>query len=130
MNLFKIPHLVKQFIKFSVVGIFNTLISLGIYYLLISIGINYLLANGVGFIAGIINSYYWNNRYVFQKEENNNLKPFIKSFVSYSLTFLLSSSLLYFMVHFLFISTKIAPIITLFITVPVNFVLNKFWAFK
>lgn len=120
----------KQFIKFGLVGISNTLISLGTYYLLYFLGINYLIANTIGFVVSVLNSYYWNNKYVFKKTQSGHLKPLIKTFLSYGSTFLLSSFLLFVMVQHLGIPEIFAPIITLVITIPLNFLINKFWAFK
>lgn len=121
---------IKQFIKFGLVGVSNTLISLGTYYLLYFFEVNYLIANTVGFIVSVLNSYYWNNKYVFKKTQEGYLKPLIKTFLSYGSTFLLSTVLLFVMVQYFGISEIIAPIITLVITIPLNFFMNKFWAFK
>lgn len=126
----KFVALFKQFFKFSIVGISNTLISLGIYYLLVYLGVHYIIANIVGFIISVINAFYWNSKYVFPKGVKNRKKSFIKCFVAYGFTFLLGTLLLYLMVDIIGISDKIAPIINLCITVPINFILNKLWAFK
>lgn len=122
--------LIIQFIKFGIVGVSNTLISLLIYYLLIHFKTNYIVANTIGFIVSVLNSYYWNNKFVFKKSDDGNLKPIIKTFVSYGITFVLSTILLVIMVDYLNISQIIAPILNLIITIPLNFLLNKFWAFK
>ncbi len=121
---------IKQFLKFGIVGVSNTLISLGVYYLLYFIGVNYLIANTMGFIISVLNSYYWNNRYVFKKTQKGHLKPLMKTFMSYGLTFLLSTGLLFLMVNYLGISKVVAPIIAIIITIPINFLMNKLWAFK
>lgn len=121
---------IKQFIKFGLVGISNTLISLGTYYLLYFLGVNYLISNTVGFVVSVLNSYYWNNKYVFKKTQKGHLKPLIKTFLSYGSTFLLSTVLLFIMVQYFGVSEIIAPIVTLVITIPLNFLMNKFWAFK
>ena len=56
-----------QFIKFGMVGASNTLISLVIYYIGLYLNVHYVLSNVLGFIAGTLNAYYWNNKYVFKK---------------------------------------------------------------
>lgn len=122
--------LIKQFIKFGIVGLSNTIISLAIYYILIYFKINYVVANTVGFVISVINAYYWNNKFVFKKSSKGNLKPIIKTFVSYGTTFVLSTVLLIAMVDYFSISNEIAPVLNLIITIPLNFLLNKFWAFK
>lgn len=123
-------NLIKQFIKFGIVGLSNTLISLAIYYVLIYFKINYIIANTIAFIISVLNSYYWNSKFVFKKSDEGNLKPLIKTFMSYGTTFILSTILLFVMVDYLNISEIIAPILNLIITIPLNFLLNKFWAFK
>ena len=120
----------KQLMKFSIVGISNTLIALGVYYGLYFLGVNYLIANTAGFVISVLNSYYWNNKYVFKKTSNGHKKALIKTFIAYGSTFLLSTALLFIMVGCMGVSGIIAPIISIVITVPINFVMNKFWAFK
>ncbi|MCR4902230.1 MAG: GtrA family protein, partial [Butyrivibrio sp.] len=79
-------------------------------------------------------SYYWNNKMVFTKEEGAERvwwKALIKTYISYSFTGLfLNSVLLILWVQVLGISEFIAPIINLLVSVPINFIINKFWAFK
>lgn len=62
--------------------------------------------------------------------QENKKKGLIKVYISYGSTFLLSTGLLYLMVDIAGISEYIAPLINLCATVPLNFVLNKFWVFK
>ncbi|ADZ85471.1 GtrA family protein [Cellulosilyticum lentocellum] len=119
-----------QFVKFGIVGLSNTLISLAAYYILIYIGVNYIMANAIGFVLGTINAYYWNNKYVFKKTQEGNIKPFLKSFTGYGMTFLLGTICLVLLVQVLGVSEFIAPIINMLITIPINFFINKFWAFK
>lgn len=120
-----------QFIKFGIVGFSNTAISLGIYYIFVLINKDlYLIGNTVGFIVSVLNAYYWNSKYVFKKTESGNLKQIIKTFTAYGSTFLLSSAMLFVLVDLMSLSEKIAPLITLAVTIPLNFLLNKFWTFK
>ena len=123
--------IVKQFLKFGVVGLSNTLISLGIYYLLLFIGIHYLVANIIAFVTGVCNAYFWNSRFVFKnRTDHSKAKPLVKTFVAYGCTFMLSTVLLYIMVDLLGISRWVAPLINLSITTPTNFLLIKYWALR
>ena len=123
--------LVKQFIKFGVVGVSNTLIHLAIYYGFLFLGLHHIFANIIAFMISVLNAYYWNNKYVFiQKGKSNSLLKITKVYVSYGFTLVLSTGLLFLMVDMMGISRYIAPIISLIITVPTNFVLNKYWVFK
>lgn len=127
----KIKKLFAQFIKFGLVGVSNTLIGYGIYYIVIFINKDlYLIGNLLGFIVGTLNSFYWNSKYVFPKYGAAKGKILIKTFICYGITLLLSTGILYLLVDIWSISAFVAPIINLCVTVPLNFLLNKFWAYK
>lgn len=122
-----------QFVKFGIVGVSNTLISLAIYYIGLYFGIYYVVSNVLGFFAGTLNAYYWNNKYVFRKEEGeerSTAKSMAKVFASYGISLGLSTVLLVLWVDIVGIHEKIAPLLNLCITIPLNFVMNKFWAFR
>ena len=122
-----------QFIKFGIVGLSNTLISYVVYLMGVRFGMHYLLASVLGFVISVLNSFYWNNKYVFQQgdEERNLWLTLVKTFMAYASTGLvLANILLYIWVDVLGISEYLGPIINLVITVPLNFVINKLWAFR
>lgn len=127
----RIMNIIKQFMKFGIVGIMNTVISLAVYYAFVFVNKNLFIVGYIlGFTIGVLNAYYWNNKFVFSKKTKGNVKPLVKSFFAYCSTLLLSTAMLYAMVHILNISEMIAPIINILVTLPLNFLLNKFWAFK
>ncbi len=130
MKILNIYLLVQQFIKFGIVGLSSTAISFGVYYIFILVDKRlYLIGNIVGFVISLFNSYYWNNKYVFKKQ-NNFLKTIIKLCICYGSTFLLGILILYISVNTLCVSEFIAPILVLMVNIPLNFLLNKFWTFK
>lgn len=120
---------VIQFIKFSIVGFSNTVISLFVYYVLLWLKCNYLIANAISWIISVFNGFYWNNKYVF-KNENTWLKALIRTYISYGFSFILGNILLIVLIEFFKVSEIIAPLIILVITIPLNFLMNKFWTFK
>lgn len=131
-----------QFIKFGIVGVSNTLISYILYVVSLLIfqklnwfgKVDYLVAQGIAFVLSVLWSFYWNNKMVFKEEEGqqrNLWKALVKTYISYSFTGLfLNSALLVLWVDVLHISEFVAPIINLLVSVPLNFLINKFWAFK
>lgn len=125
---------VLQFIKFGLVGVSNTLISLAIYYVFLAVDERlYLVGNVVGWIVSVANSFFWNKKYVFAGKNDDykeSLKKLIKTYLCYGGTFLLSELLLFIQVDILNWSSVVCPVINLLITIPINFVLNKFWAFS
>ena len=57
----------RQFLKFGLVGVLNTgvqyVVFVGLFRLL---GVPMLLASGIGYCAGIVNSYFLNRIWTFQ----------------------------------------------------------------
>ena len=131
-----------QFVKFGIVGFSNTVIGYLIYVAALDIlraknlfaGSDIYVAQLISFILSVAWSFYWNNKMVFKQEngENRNiLAALMKTYLSYAFTSLfLSEALLLLWVGFLGINEYVAPAITLIVTVPLNFVIQKFWAFK
>jgi putative flippase GtrA len=125
----KLYVLLRQFIKFGVVGVSNNIVSLGVYYVCVAIDPGlYMIGYIVGFIAGVLNSYIWNSKYVFRKTAN--IKILAKTFICYGVTMFLGSIFLFVVVDAMNISTFVAPILVIALTLPFNFLLNKFWAFR
>lgn len=125
-------NLVIQFVKFGLVGILNNFICYITYLLLLYFGVHYTLANIIGFSVSVFNSYYWNNKYVFISEGKRVWwKTFIKTYISYAGTgIVLNNVLLYIWIDICGISSFIAPLINLVFVIPINFIVNKMWAYK
>lgn len=131
-----------QFVKFGIIGVSNSVLSYVLYALSlcilqkaeIAMECNYLIAQAISFVLSVLWSFYWNQKYVFVTEKGKHrslFKALLKTYVSYSVTGLfLNSILLSLWIQGLHISEYIAPVINLVINVPVNFLINKFWAFK
>lgn len=122
--------LIFQFVKFGLVGVSNAIVLLAVYYVLLYVHVHYIIAYTIGFILSVLNAYFWNNQYVFKQARSTFWYKLFKCYVSYITTFVISTILLYFWVDILGLSDKIAPIINICITTPINFVMNKLWAFK
>ena len=135
-------HNIAQFVKFALVGLSNTLISYVLYvfflfflqYFHLLSSYDYIFSQIVSFLLSVLWAFYWNRRFVFRLSNDSNVvwwKALAKTYVSYSFTGLfLGSFLLVFWVEVFDVSKFFAPILTLLITVPMNFFLNKFWAFR
>ena len=129
-----------QFVKFGIVGASNTLLSY-LIHVVVLLALqplhwhwDYVLGNILAFLLSVLWSFYWNNKYVFTREEGEQRSPWktlLKTYLSYGFTGLLLSNLLaYLWVDVLGISKFISPLLNLIISIPVNFILNKKWAFK
>jgi putative flippase GtrA len=122
-----------QFIKFGLVGVSNTLVAWACYYFFLWVDEDlYVVGSVVGGIVSIANAFYWNDKYVFKSINNDwksKLKRLGRTYISYSGTSVLGVLLLWAEVSFFGISKVLAPPINLLITVPLNFLINKYWTF-
>ncbi len=126
--------LFKQFIGFGIIGFINTVLSYlitnGCYYL---IHLNEQVANIIAFVITVFISFMLNGKFVFKKNEEKRSfwKSLIRVYAAYSITGLfLTAVLLYLEEQILGIPHYIATLMNLVVTVPINFILNKFWAYK
>lgn len=132
-----------QLAKFGLVGISNTIISYSVemlgYYVWFADSAwrgeaKILVVTGLAFVISVTNSYYWNQRYVFKS--NGNITPYHhlftygKTVASYGVTGLVLAPVLKLWLSGLGVVYWIASLVSLFITIPLNFVMNKLWAFR
>ena len=124
---------VWQVVIFGIVGCSNTVISLVVYWVLCYLGMHYIVSFAIGEVISILNAYIWSSLFVFRQKEGqrrNHGKAMVRVFVIYLSTFLLAELLLYVQVDCLSWNEKLAPVLNLLCTIPINFLLNKFWAFE
>lgn len=130
----KLKDLVIQFVKFGMVGAINTVLSYGItnigYYVL---NLHEQICNIVAFMITVFISFLLNSKFVFNKgnEKINFWKSLLKVYASYSITGLFLTAILLYVEENIFgIPHYIATLMNLVVTIPINFILNKFWAYK
>ena len=129
----------KEFLQFGLVGVSNTIVSYLLYVVSLfmlsktGIKIDYIIANVISWLLSVLWSFYWNNKFVFKKEDGekrNIWAALSKTYVSYGFTgLILNNILLVLWISVLHMNKMIAPIINLIINIPINFFLNKIWAF-
>ena len=60
-----------QLLKYGVIGVLNTLITLVTFYLLnTKLGLSYGISNVTGYVLGVINSFLWNRNWVFKTKKD------------------------------------------------------------
>ncbi|MCI9072998.1 MAG: GtrA family protein [Lachnospiraceae bacterium] len=148
----------KQFFKFGLVGLSNTFISEAVYAVIVCLKGHYLAASATGFVLSIFNAYYWNNRYVFREDADLEKrvwwKVLFKTFIAYLWGFLANLALLALWIDLLHIAKYMEPAvqllrqwgflfldadilgsllaegINLVLVLPMNYLLNKRWAYR
>ena len=80
-------ELFKQFVKFGLVGVSNTAVSMAVYYIFLWISPDlYMVGSILGTILSIANAFFWNDKFVFTGNANDwrsKLKRLGKTYVSY-----------------------------------------------
>jgi putative flippase GtrA len=117
-----------QFIKFCIVGVANTSISLVVYALLLKLSVHYLAASTIAYLAGIINGYIFSSSFVFKKKFN--YMQGLKFLGVYLSSLLINLGLLFIFVEILHISEFFGQVIATCFNVIYNYLLNKLWTFK
>jgi len=119
----------QKLIKFSIVGLSNTLISYLVFVILFQFfNIDYLISSIFAYIAGLLNSYFWNLRWTFKEEHSN--KIFLKFLIVNILSILSKLLLIYSMVEYLHYNELVAELLAMLSVIVLNFIGNNFWTFR
>ncbi len=121
---------VGQFLRFAIVGVSNTLISLIVYTVLFKVfGLNYLVASAIGFVVGAINGFLLNRAWTFQGHEGDAFTP-VRWAIVQTCGLGLDELLLYIGVHELGIDKIAAQALAIVIVVVLTFLANRAWTFR
>lgn len=137
-----------QFVRFGLVGVWNTVFNYILYAvslltfqklgILTQYDLDMYISMLISFIISVFVSFLLNSRFVFAAEEGekrNFWKALFKCYLSYAFTGLILNPILNTLwVKFLPMPADtaklVAPLISLVISIPINFFMNKLWAFK
>lgn len=124
----------QRILRFLAMGVANMFLSYSIYSGVIIMGGHYFGAGVASFIAGVLNTFYWNNSVIFKSIKTRSFTisiAFIKTIVGYIFTgFILQIMLLCFWIDFLNVNEFLAPFFNVIIIVPTNYLLNRYWIYK
>lgn len=129
-----------QFVKFCLVGVTNTVIGYIIYIVVVfllsplHVSWDYIAGNLMEYLLSVLWSFMLNDKLVFTLktgERRSPLRALLKSYATYGFTgIVLNNALGYLWIVQLGISKYVAPIISLMVSIPINFLLSKLWAFR
>lgn len=125
----KVEELIS-IVKFSIVGVSNTVLNFVIFILLNSLGINYMAASITAYSLSIVNSYFWNSRLVFKCKNENKKSVVIKFIVLNLIGLSINTLLMGVLVGVLQIKKIVAMFVVTLLVMCINYVLNKIWVFK
>ena len=120
-----------QLIRFGIVGVINTLITLIVIYVLQELlHVKYTVANLAGYIAGVINSFFWSKLWVFKKLNSNFMREAVLFLVSFGICYGIQFVALLVLVEVLHLADTWAQLVSMVVYTLCNFTLNKCITFK
>jgi putative flippase GtrA len=123
----KMKQLIKQIIKFGIVGILAFIVDAGILYLLTRyLGIHYLLSASISFVIALIFNYVFSMKFVFvKKEEISRKKEFVIFVVLSIIGLLINEVIMLIGVDFANIHFMLTKLLSTAIVMVWNFVSKK-----
>jgi putative flippase GtrA len=135
MNVLEFPRLsdaliVRQFAKYGIVGVLNTVIGFGLYVIFVKLGgIHYLLASALGYAIGAINSYMLNRHWTFRAGHISHLSSAPRFALVQGFAIAGNLGLLYLFVHVAGVEKIAAQAVATVIVLSITFVVNRLWSF-
>ena len=117
----------KEFLRYNLVGIVNTVIGFGIIILLMSVGVDALKSNTIGYGIGAVLSYLLNSKYTFNDREHKSRKIvmfFLVLAVAYGLNYIVLQRLLP------LTNPYLAQVLSAIVYTASAFLLMKFFVFS
>jgi putative flippase GtrA len=119
-----------QFVKFGIVGVSNTLITLAVYTLLLKVfGVWYLAASAIGFLVGAVNGFLLNRRWTFRGHVGDALTP-VRWGVVQTCGLGVNEALLFVFVHDARLDKLIAQVCATAVVTVSTFFANRAWTFR
>ncbi len=114
-----------QIAKFILVGVANTLLTLGTIFLLSGVAhADYRLANGVGYIIGLMNSFLLNRWWTFKSRGAVPLQM-AKFFLVFGFCYAVQFGMLVLMVDRLAVSSALSQVAAMAVYTSISYLLNK-----
>jgi len=117
----------KEFVRFIIVGIINTIFYYALFSSLIYLNLDYKLAVLIATIIGVFFSFFNFGKYVFK---NQNKKLIIRFIFNYILIYFFNIYIIGVMNNMLFFNFYIAGFVALFPSAILTYMLNKYFVFN
>ncbi|HEX4033141.1 MAG TPA: GtrA family protein [Solirubrobacteraceae bacterium] len=122
--------LVRQFLKYGVVGASNTVLTFITYTILVvALGVPYPVALVVGYLVGSFNSYVFNRHWTFRARDLAHSQTGLRFGVVQAGAIGANELLLYVFVHALSVAKVPAQAILTVPVLAVTFFVNRWWSF-
>ena len=126
----------KEIINYLIFGVLTTIVALGTYYICASTFLDVRnpfelqIANVISWILAVVFAYLTNRKYVFESNNPNKIKEFIKFTSSRFITLILDMLIMFLGVTLLKYNDKIVKIISQIFVILGNYIFSKLFVFK
>lgn len=126
----------EEIIRYLIVGVFTTIVSLLTYYLLVytifdpNVILELQITNVISWIVSVTFAYFTNKKFVFKTNNSMSLKEGSSFYLSRISTLLLDMLMMFLFVNIFKFNDKIIKLVVQFIIIVLNYVLSKFLVFK
>lgn len=121
---------ILRIIKFSIVGIINTLVFASIFFAMYRIAeLHYMIATTAAYALATVNSFFINRAWTFDSRDNSR-KKFVKFVLINVLSAGINSLMMYLLVDKARFNVMVAQAVTILVTMCVNYIGNRLWTFR
>lgn len=119
----------KEAFMYGVIGVVNTFIGMGSCLLLTYLGLFPELANLLGNIAGMLNSYMLNKRFTF-KSSNSHKRDFLRFSLAMGMAYIFNLAALVIAHRIIGIDVYVSQILAAICYTISGFIISKVWVFR
>lgn len=119
----------NTFLKYGLIGIFNTLVGYGLTFYLFYVGIVPEIANFLGYFIGFFVSYFLNRKFNF-KSNNEHKKDLPKFIASMGSAYVVNLVMLFLCYRIFEINVYLSQIVAGVFYILVGYLMSKFWVFR
>ena len=120
-----------RILRFAIVGSSNALITALVIWILMDIlDCNYLWSNMAGYVAALVNNFFWSKYWVFSSGKGNFWKEIPLFLIAFGCAYATQFIFLLLMVEVIDLNEYLGQFLGLFVYGAVNFMMNKRLTFK
>ncbi|MEQ2563844.1 GtrA family protein [Ventrimonas sp. CLA-AP-H27] len=126
----------KEIIRYLIVGVLTTVVSLGVYYMCVSTfltpksAVQLQLANIFSWVAAVTFAYIMSRFFVFQSKRKNWIREALSFYSSRVLTLFMDMSIMFVMVTLCGLNDKLAKLVVQVVVTVVNYIFSKLFVFR
>ena len=126
----------KELIRYLIVGILTTVVSLGTYFLCVRTFLNpeaaieLQIANVISWVAAVTFAYVANRIYVFESKNQNILSEIALFFMARVGSLLMDMGIMFVLVTIMGVNDKIAKLAVQVVVTVANYILSKLFVFR